>query len=241
MTSVDDLTLFLQAVHRNQQGNRETFAEPYRLMQRVNECFVTAQQALVDPKPILSGVLCLRSQYAYKAAAGMALAGQVVEAFAMMRLCLEHAGYALAIFAEPTGNDTPSREQVFLNRHLDDASMKAQKQEFIIGNIRENIAKFDSALSEMFKKFYDRTIDLGAHPNPLAILNMAKLEKPQADVSGGIMTLALTTEDLPLRHAMQNTAQVGLTALLIFQHIFKAKFELLGICAEIDPLRRKLL
>ena len=140
MTGADDLTQFLKAVHHHQQRNRERFAEPYRLMQRVNDCFVTAQQALVDPKPVLSGVLCLRSQYAYKAAAGMALAGQEGEAFAMMRLCLEHAGYALAIFAEPTGNDTPTREQIFLNRHLDDASRKAQKREFTIRNICEIIA-----------------------------------------------------------------------------------------------------
>ena len=72
MTGVDDLTLFLKTVQHHQQVNRERFAEPYRLMQRVNDCFVIAQQALVDPKPVLSGVLCLRSQYAYKAAAGMA-------------------------------------------------------------------------------------------------------------------------------------------------------------------------
>ena len=54
------------------------------------------------------------------------------------------------------------------------------------------------------------------------------------------MVLALTTEELPLRHAMQNTAQVGLTALLIFQHIFKEKFKSLGIRTEIDVLRKIL-
>jgi len=37
--------------------------------------------------------------------------------------------------------------------------------------------------------------------------------------------------------AMKSTAQVGLTALFIFQHIFKAKFEPLGIREEIDRLR----
>jgi hypothetical protein len=219
---VDDLTLFLREVRRHQQVNREKFAEPYGLMLQVNDCFVTAHQTLVDPKPVTSGVLCLRSQYAFKAAAGMALAGQEGEVFGMMRLCLEHAGYALTIFVEPT------LEQVFLNRHLDDASMKGQKQAFTIGNIRENIAKFDSSLADTFKKFYDRTIDLGAHPNPAGVMNMARIEKPQADASGGIMTLALTTEDLSLRHAMQYTAQVGLTALLIFEHNFQSKLRVAG-------------
>lgn len=166
MTGEDELTRFLKELHRHQAANRERFAGPYRLMQRVNDCFVTAQQALVDPKPVLPAVLCLRSQYAFKAAAGMALASQVGEAFAMMRLCLEHAGYALAIFAEPNQNSTPTKEQIFLNRHRDEASKKLQRQEFMITNICEIIAKFDSSLAEVFKKFYDRTIDLGAHPNP---------------------------------------------------------------------------
>ena len=229
----DDLTRFLETVHHNQQGNRERLAEPYRLIQRVNECFVIIGKNLVDPKPLLAGLLFLRSQYAYKAAAGMALAGQVVEAFAMMRLCLEYAGYAITIFAT-----APSAQEIFLNRHVDDDSMKAQKKEFKISNIRATIDDFDPALSRMFKTLYDRTIDFGAHPNPYAALNMMKIENPEPNVSGGFVMLALTTEVLPLQHAMKNTAQVGLTALFIFQHIFKAKFELLGIRAEMDALRR---
>jgi hypothetical protein len=34
-----------------------------------------------------------------------------------------------------------------------------------------------------------------------------------------------------------STGQVGLTALCIFQHVFKAKFELLGIRQEIDAIK----
>ena len=68
---------------------------------------------LVNPKPVMTGPLFLRSQYAYKTAAGMALAGQIVEAFVMLRSCLEYSGYAIAIFAAPT------LEEVFLKRHFD--------------------------------------------------------------------------------------------------------------------------
>jgi hypothetical protein len=237
----DELTQFLEQVHHNQQGNRERLAEPYRLIQRVNDCFVVAGKYLVDPKPPLAGLLFLRSQYAYKAAAAMALAGQVVEAFAMMRLCLEYAGYALTVYGKPQDDTAPTPQQIFLNRHVDEDSMKAQKEEFKIVNIRSTIEKFDPALSRIFKTLYDRTIDFGAHPNPYAALTMMKIEEPQPNVSGGFVVLALTTEDLPLRHCMQNSAQVGLTALFIFQHIFRAKFELLGIRTEMDALRRDQL
>jgi hypothetical protein len=47
----------------------------------------------------------------------------------------------------------------------------------------------------------------------------------------------MVTDHQILKHAMKSVAQVGLTALLIFQHIFKAKFDLLGVCAEIEALK----
>src|SRR6267142_1317734 len=93
----DDLTQFLEAVYRNQQVNRNRLAQPYSVVQRINDCFMVSGKTLVNPNPIMTGPLFLRSQYAYKTAAGMALAGQIVEAFPMMRSCLEYAGYALAI------------------------------------------------------------------------------------------------------------------------------------------------
>jgi hypothetical protein len=173
--------------------------------------------------------MLLRSQYAYKAAAGMALAGQVVEAFVMKRSCLEYAGYALTIFADH------DLEAVFISRHIDDASMKAQKEKFKIGEIITVISAFDSKLSANFRLFYNRSIDFGGHPNPHATFSAMQLGTQGTENT--IDTLALTTDDRALLHAMKSTAQVGLTALFIFQHIFKAKFELLGIRAEMDALR----
>jgi hypothetical protein len=225
----DDLTLFLETVHRNQQGNGQRFPIPYSLIQRVNDCFVLGGKHLTNPKPIMTGPLFLRSQYAYKTAVGMALAGQIVEAFVMLRSCLEYSGYALAIFA------TPTLEEVFLKRHFNADSMRTQKDKFKISNILKVIARFDKKLSQFFQILYDRTIDFGAHPNPSGTLNAIKLEKEEASMS--YTTLALVTEELPLLHAFENTRQVGLLVLFIFQHIFKEKFELLGIREEMDALK----
>jgi hypothetical protein len=202
-------------------------------MQRVNDCFSIAGKTLRNPEPVMTGVLFLRAQYAYKTAAGMALAGQAVEAFVMMRSCLEYSGYALAIFNDPT------LQEVFSNRHVDDASMKAQKQKFTIGEVRVVIATFDGKLAELFRQFYDRTIDFGGHPNPHAVFSAMSLEKEGADHL--IQTVSLSTDSTVLLHAMKSTAQVGLAALFIFQHIFKAKFEILGIRAEMDALRNASL
>jgi hypothetical protein len=239
-TSTTDKSLarFLETVYANQQGNRQRFPEWYRIIQRVDDCFVKVGKHLYNQKPVLTGPLFLRSQYAYKTAAGMTLAGQVAESFVMMRSCLEYAGYALAIFADPRLEDAPSREEVFVNRHVDDASMKAQKEEFKIANIRETIAVFDQKLANIFKFLYDRTIDFGGHPNPYGMLSAMNIGMDNEEMTS-ITTLALTVEATPLEFSMKSVAQVGLTSLYVFQHIFKAKFELLGVRAEMDALRKE--
>jgi len=227
----DNLTQFLDRVHLNQRGNVATFSEPYRFIQRVNECLSSAGKNLVNPEPMMTGVLLLRCQYAYKTAAGMALAGQVVETFVMLRSCLEYAAYALAIFKDP------SLQEVFMSRHVSVEGMKAQKDKFRISEVKKVIVGFDTKLAELFQVFYDRSIDFGGHPNPHATMSAVEIGQEGSD--GTILTLALSTEPKVLLHAMKSVAQVGLTTLLIFQHIFKAKFELLGVNAEMNALRNE--
>jgi hypothetical protein len=49
--------------------------------------------------------------------------------------------------------------------------------------------------------------------------------------------LAFSNDPAMITVAFKSTAQAGLTALLLFQHVFKEKFELLGIRQEIEALR----
>jgi len=125
-----------------------------------------------------------------------------------------------------------------MSRHVSTAGMKAQKEKFRISEIKKVIASFDSKLADVFQDLYGRSIDFGGHPNPNATMSTVEMPDP---ASMSFTTLALSTDDKVLRHAMKSVAQVGLTALFIFQHVFTAKFELLGIRAEMDKLRRENL
>jgi hypothetical protein len=224
----DEITRFLQVVNSNQMASVAKYSEPYDLMRRINDCFSIAGNNLVNPKPTMTGPLFLRCQYAYKTIVGMALAGQVVEAFVMMRSCLEYAGYALVMFQDPT------LEEVFLKRHFDDASMKNYKLKFKISEVTRFIANFNPKLAEMFRDFYDRSINFGAHPNPSGVLSAVEWQE------NGLLTLALSADEKMLFHAMKNAAQVGLAGLFVFQHIFKAEFESRGISREMELLCEKL-
>jgi hypothetical protein len=225
----DDLIAFLELVASNQKANVARFPGPYDIIRRVNICFSTAGQNLVNPQPPMAGILFLRCQYSYKTAAGLTLSGQVCEAFVMMRSCLEYAGYALIIFSDPR------LEPVFASRHVDLVAFKSHRQAFNPEKIETVIEARDPELSRLFELFYQRTIDFGAHPNPDATFSAMEMSADNADNS--FTALAMVTDPKVLLHAMKSVAQVGLTALLIFQHIFRAKFELLGLSAEMDALK----
>jgi hypothetical protein len=197
----------------------------------VDDCFTAANKHLGDAQPILTGPMFLRSQYAYKAAAGMTLAGQFSESFVLMRSCLEYAGYAILIFTDP------GLEEVFLNRHADKASKNAQRRTFEISTITKAIAGFDQKLSDIFKYMYDRSIDFGGHPNPHAMIGSMNIDKDDDEQLTSMSSLALAVKPKVIEFAMHKVAQVGLTSLYMFEHMFKHKFELLGIRADIDALK----
>lgn len=231
------LDRYLDVIYHNQKANRIRFPEWHEILLRIDRCFVLSCSGLTDPKPVMTSQMLLRSQYAYKAAAGMTLAGQIAESFAMMRCCLEYAGYGLTIFHDWRVGDARALEQVFVNRHNDDASMREQRREFKISNVRESIALFDRTLADVFQTIYDRTVSFGGHPNPFGMLSAMNLEENEHGLTS-ITGLALVTDPTVMGFALKSVAQVGLTALCILEHAYKERFESLGIRAELDDLKQ---
>jgi hypothetical protein len=84
--------------------------------------------------------------------------------------------------------------------------MRAQKSNFQIGKIRSIIASFDTKLAEHFQTFYERSIDFGAHPNPLGIMSMTQMPESPVDqsVTGLVLSIdALSTNRQLLLFAMK--------------------------------------
>jgi hypothetical protein len=52
------------------------FSRWYQIMEQMDDCFVQAGEHLIDPKPLMTGSLLLRCQYAFKTTAGLALGGK---------------------------------------------------------------------------------------------------------------------------------------------------------------------
>lgn len=225
----DNLTQFFDMADRNRRANREKYAYWYGKIARIDAALVLAGKNLSHGKPVMVGPLLNRCQYALKTATGLALAGQVVECFVLLRSALEYAAYGLTIFEQP------ALEEIFVNRHMSPADAAAMKSKFKISEVRTSIGRHDADLAKTFDEFYQRSIDFGGHPNPHGTFSAMQME--ERDGQTVITTWAMTGDQKAMEHALKSTAQVGLTVLYIFQHAFKAKFELLGIRAEIEAIR----
>ena len=109
------------------------------------------------------------------------------------------------------------------------------KENFSIIRVRETIKTENQAAAKKFYTLYERAIDLGAHPNELAVIcNLRTVER------GEWRNIYLHTDDTELEIALKSTAQTGVCALDILQEVFKERFELLGVRAELEALRKVL-
>ena len=141
---------------------------------RAGENLNYSEENLLYPKTAttISGNLLLRCQYAFRVAAGLALARQVVEAFVMQRPVLEYAGYCLLIHQDPT------QQLVFLGRHTGKKELKEQKEAFKVGRVRDVLLRHDAQLAERFDDLYNQSIDFGGHPNPCALVSAIDFNDP---------------------------------------------------------------
>ena len=233
MDDSDNLDEFFGIAERNRIGNIARFQAEYQVLRRINMCLTSPGQHIVKPSPFICALLLLRCQYAYKAAVGMSLCGQVTEAFQMMRSCLEYAGYALVVF------NNPALESVWIGRNTTPEAMRAQKNAFKISELKAVIKTHDEKLAEIFSENYERAIDFGGHPNPHA--TMSTINMDNVEETGSFSVDALSNDPKVLLHALKSTAQVGLTALHMLQHIYPEKFELLGVNQEMQKLRNENL
>jgi hypothetical protein len=172
----DELSKFLNAAYNNQRASHEKLRAAYDILKEIDSLFLSAGRHLRAPKPVLAGTLYLRAFYAYRASAGLALAGQVVEAFAVMRTALESAGYCLLVAVNP------SLEEVLISRHAGVNEMKVQKSSFLMKNVIAAIAGADDKLAKIFDDLYQRTIDFGGHPNPHALFAPMAMDQRDGEV-----------------------------------------------------------
>jgi hypothetical protein len=186
----------------------------------------------MNPTSVVGPLLFQRCHAAFRAAAGEAMAGQVVECYRQCRGMLENAAYAVHI------DRNPPLATVWLNRHQDEAGMKASKNAFKHVSVAQSVIAANGNAGKRFKDLYQCTIDWGGHPNERSVTGNTKMvEECDRRVMLAIM---LHGDGVELDVALRTVAQCGMVSLELLQVLFNPKFELLGINAAMRDLQKGL-
>lgn len=230
--SSDQLTGYLELAHANRFATFVNKRSAFDKLIAIDRCFMTVSDNWLNPRPAIPASFLFRSHAAFRGACEHATAGQIAEVFPLVRTTLEYAAYALFI------NDTPDAARLWLQRHNDAASKKAVAQAFQVKHLRAAISKRNRKAAEVFAQLYDRAVDFGAHPNERSITS--NLSISDFDDRQEYTHIYLHGDGPQIDHTLKITAQCGVCALEILQEVYAARFELLGIRAELLNLRSGL-
>jgi hypothetical protein len=120
----DELSKFWQMAQENQLATFAHCPSEFRRLSAMDRAFHTALKDWLNPDSEIATNLFLRCHSAYRAASGLAAAGQVVECYGVSRMVLEFAGYGLHMYRKPPDG------LIWLARHESAAGLKAAKEAF---------------------------------------------------------------------------------------------------------------
>lgn len=227
----DGLTTYLDDCRRNQFATFNNKPDAVADLVRIDALFVKFLDGAINPRPFMPMNFMLRAHSSFRVAAGSVLAGQVYEAQAQLRLCLEHGAYGFYI------GDNKDRWQRWMNRSTSDEAKQAVRQEFSHTKVAKHIQAAATKLGDLFEHLYDRLIDFGAHPNELGFSSNSAVREDGENVH--FDTIYLQGDGLPLDLALKTTGQVGLWVLHIMQLQYRERYDLLGIKQQVEEIRQR--
>src|SRR5262245_60008708 len=122
-----------------------------------------------------------------------------------------------------------SLAKVWLDRHIDEASMKASKKAFRHELVCASVTAANVHAGKRFENPYQRTIDFGGHPNERSVTGSMKMVVEQD--RRVMLAIMLHGDDAALEMALKSVAQCAMGSLEMLQVLYNAKFEILGINA----------
>lgn len=230
----DEFTKFLDAARDNQWATFWNKRSPVEKLIAIDAEFTKVSKDWLNPHNEIAAFLLLRCHAALRAAVGLAMSGQAAEAYALCRVMLEYAAYAVHIHF----HSDVRLEEVWLDRHKSPASMETQRNAFWHRKVLASVKAANVHVGQRFEDLYQRTIDFGGHPNEKSVTsNLKMVEEPGKRT---MLSIIQHGDGIELDHALKTVAQCGLVSLEMLQVVFNARFEILGINAAMLKLRKGL-
>jgi hypothetical protein len=231
----DRLTSFLDRAHTNNLAFFEADSAHSGLLVNVDQAFHDAIGALPlisereSDEELTSRMFLLMAHGSYLAGVRTATSGQLSEAYALLRACLERGIYAYHLRANREAFDA------WWGRHYDDVARKRSKKLLKITDMFAGLEAANAKTAALVKSLYDDAIDLGAHPNVLdATSNVATWEEGEEPLFG---RKYLHYDSQEARACVAKCAAVGIASLMTFRLLFNAHFMSSGVAARLADLQ----
>ena len=228
----DEITKFLDNARANELATYANLPQEVERLVGIDQAYRKCVEALNNSKDWFAGFFILQTHSNFLGACRLTWSGQVSESYALLRLALENALYGLYLAKNPMSRET------WLRRQDDATSKKKVKDEFKIGTLLRLAVATDPAEGTIAKTLYERTIDHGAHPNELALMQALNMKKESTAVKFSVNYLQGNA--LPLQLALKTSAQVGVCCLSLFRRVIPERFAILGIEHDLVQLKRGL-
>ena len=230
--STDNITGFIDNVRLNCFATYANFQQEYAKLAEIEALFRKLLENLINTRDYFAGFFLLRAHSALLAGAHLAMAGQVAEPHALLRLCLENGLYGLYLAQNPDSRET------WLRRHDSEQAKRCVRNEFTIRNLFDTLRGLNQREAEVTEKLYELCIDCGAHPNERALTQSLQVEKGPETVN--LRIIYLSNDPLIISACIKTAAQVGGSVLGIFRLVFKERFDLTGLSERLNLARQGL-
>ena len=186
-----------------------------------------------NPEDRIGAMLLIRTVSAYRVSVAPSMCSPV-EMYAVLRMCLECAGYAHLMVKNP------GLQPVWLRRSESPERAKNFRRTFSPENVKCCLKTSDPELKRIYALLYDQTILLGAHPNELSITSAMKSHDSEDGERRIEELIMLPERGISLDLSTMMAARVGVCTLLIYEKIFPKRYADLNIANRVTALRQGL-
>lgn len=225
----NEISKFFDAARLNEFATFANLKDEIGRLSDIDLAYRKAIDGVNHSKDWFAGFFILRSHSNFLAACRLCWSAQIPESYALLRSCLENALYGLYLAKNPESRET------WLRRHDDATAKKKVKDEFKIVMLLGLAAAVDGKEGAVAKVLYERTIDFGAHPNELALMQTLKINESPDSIE--FKSSYLDEDSVALRLALKTTAQVGVCTLSLFHAVYPERFNILGLTDLLDHVK----
>jgi hypothetical protein len=210
MTEESELRRFLQIAHDSSAEAMDELEQPLHFLSKIDDLFVDFSKHLGKLRSPTASILLLNSHACVRAAARLAIGGQLLPVFIPLRGSIESALYANAMMLKP------SLQDIWLKRDRSQTARRRCRDVFSIAKMfRYLYDAHERKFADGVREMYNTTIDFGAHPNNRLLLGSTLIEELETGQHQLTFTYIHGARSFELRQSIVACAETALAVFFI--------------------------